>query len=208
MHIFNRTWKARAGKAVAAAGAAINIAEKASAIGGQDIFAWRTAFGRPIGTMSWSMRADSQAQLLGIGEKLEADPTFMELQLGLAELFEGDMVDRLATVVSGTPSSTPARYVATVEATMTAGRYGDAIAFGVSMQEFIHNELGLTSIFATDTYGGFADVIWLTGADSAADLDRLNEFQMTNTEYHERVNSAADLFVDGSGVQGLIEKIN
>jgi hypothetical protein len=208
MYLFSRNYKAQAGKAVEAATAAVTIADKGSTITGHPIYVWRTAFGAPIGTLSWSMRLESQAQLIELGEKLEADPTFVEMQLGLAESFEGDMVDRLVSVVSGTPAPTPPTYIATVEASMAEGKYAEAIAFGVSMQEFIASELGLTTMFGAETYGGFASVVWLTGAQTAADLDRLNEFQMTNADYHERVNSAAGLFVESSGQQGLIEKIN
>ena len=57
-------------------------------------------------------------------------------------------------------------------------------------------------------YGGFADVSWVLGMETGADMDRFADWQATDTGYQDRVASAADLFVEGSGETSLVEKIN
>ena len=82
------------------------------------------------------------------------------------------------------------------------------MAFGVKAQEFVANASGLTTMFGTAIYGAFGTVGWLTGADTLAELDALVQMQMTNAEYHMLVAEAAPLFIAGSGINTLIEKLN
>lgn len=46
------------------------------------------------------------------------------------------------------------------------------------------------------------------GLDSLGDVDRFEDWQMGDAGYQERVHSAAGLFVENSGTNSLIEKIN
>lgn len=66
----------------------------------------------------------------------------------------------------------------------------------------------MPNAFLSGVYGAFGTVAWITGADSMSDLDAVVDMQMTNTDFHELVNEAGSLFLPGSGMGGLIEKIN
>ncbi|MDJ0769233.1 MAG: hypothetical protein QNJ12_10580 [Ilumatobacter sp.] len=208
MYLFNRARRAHPSKLLEAMGSAVEIAGKVNQITGLEISVWSVRFGRPAGTIMWSARLDSQAQLFEANEKMMADATYMDMVMSMNELYEGTAEDRMASVISGAPAEAPSKYVVTMEATMANGKYAEAIEFGVAMQEFGHSELDAPNMFAAATYGGFADVVWLTGFDTPEQLDAGHEWQMTNPEFHERVKGAAGLFVEGSGAQGLIERIN
>lgn len=208
MYLFSRARQAKADKFFEAVPGAVEIAAKVTQITDLEIYVWQTRFGAPVGTITWSCRLESQAQLMEATEKMMADATYVDMALALGEHYEGSAADQLVRVIAGTPSPQPPKFIQMTTATMANGKYAEAMAWGVEMQEFVANELGTTSMFGKPTYGGFADVGWLLGAESAAQLDEFSAWEMSNTEYHERIQAAGGLFVEGSGQQGLIEKIN
>lgn len=207
MYIFSRTRQARSDKILEATAAGVEIAGKVSTITGHDIHCWAVRFGQPMGTMMWSVRIDSQADLYDATAKMTADSSYIDMAMGMNEYFEGNAHDRLGRLVSGTPSEEPARFIGITEASMAAGKYAEAMAFGVDMQEFVADQLGVATVFAKDVYGGFADVLWLTAADSMEQVDSQADWQMSNAEYLEKVAAADGLFIDGSGHNGLIERL-
>ncbi len=208
MYLFSRTRTARADKVLEAMPHAVEIASKVTQITGLDIFVWNYRFGQPVGTMMWSCRLDSQSQLFEATEKLAADATYVDMVLGLSDLFEGPSVDQMMHVVSANPGETPAKYIQFNTAKMAAGKYAQAIEFGVKLQQYAAESLDRPTFFVSAAYGGFGDVGWLTGSNTLAELDAGAEWQQTDAGFHEMVTSAADLFVEGSGEQLLIERIN
>lgn len=51
-------------------------------------------------------------------------------------------------------------------------------------------------------------VSWITGMDTEADIDAFDDWQMSDSGYHEIVAETAGSFVENSGHTSLIEKIN
>ncbi len=207
MYIFSRTRTAKGDRMLEALPAAVEIAGKAAAVSGLDVHAWNVRFGQPMGTIMWSVRLDSQAQFFEATEKMSVDASYMDMAMSLGDLFEGPTTDQLVRLVSGTPSESPAKYISTTQAVMTNGRYADAIAFGVGMQGFVNEALGHPTVFGAATYGGFADVLWLTSADSMDEVDTAADWLATDADYLERVQAAGGLFVEGSGQNGLLERM-
>ena len=91
--------------------------------------------------------------------------TFFEDAEIAAPIFEIQLTARQ----KGTPSEAPKRYLAITEASMAEGKYREAMAWGAEMQAFVAEQSGLVSVFGAATYGGFADLVWLLGADSMAE---------------------------------------
>jgi hypothetical protein len=207
MYIFSRTRQARPDKVLDAIPSAIEIAQKVTTITGMEVHVWSVRFGQPTGTIMWSARIDSQAELFESTEKMMADATYLDMAMSLADQFEGPATDQLVRIVSGTPSEAPAKFISTTQAVMANGNYAKAIEFGVKMQEFVAKSLDQPTVFGTATYGGFADVIWLTGADSMAEVDAGTDWQNSDADYHKLVESAGGLFVEGSGQNGLLERL-
>ena len=111
-------------------------------------------------------------------------------------------------VVAGTPAPTPAKYYIATTATMANGKYRDAIAWGVGMQEYVSDALDAPGLFGTTAYGGFAEVGWLLGHDTMTSVDEAAAWEATAEEYHERLDGGAELFIPGSGHQRLLERLN
>lgn len=207
MYIFSRTRCARPDRMLDALPSAVEIAGKVTAITGMDVHVWNVRFGQPMGTIMWSVRLDSQAQLFEATEKMMVDATYLDMSMSLAELFQGPTTDQLVRIVSGTPTEAPAKFISSTQAVMANGKYAEAMAFGVEMQEFVGKALGHPTVFGAATYGGFADVLWLLGADSMADVDAASDWEATDSEYQKRILSGGGLFVDGSGQNGLLERL-
>ncbi len=207
MYIFNRTRTVKPGKVMEAGPAAVAIAGSVKKLTGLDVYVWNTVFGAPAGTMSWSVRLDSQAQLMEATEKMVADQGYLEEVLALNDLFHGDTTDNMVRVISGTPAETPGKYVAITQATMANGMYDQAIAWGMEMQAFVAAETGLGSMFGMAMYAGFADLGWLLSAASAAELDKFDDWRMTSADYQKRIHDAAGLFIEGSGSNSLIQRV-
>lgn len=208
MYMFSRTRRAVTARLPEAIEAGARAAEKVTEVTGNDIHLWAVRFGRPLGTLMWSTRLESQAELMAANEKMAVDPGYLEMAASFGDLFEGEGEDRLVRLVSGTPSPAPKRYLAITEASMAEGKYREAMAWGAEMQAFVAEQSGLVSVFGAATYGGFADLVWLLGADSMEELDRFDDWRMATAEYHDRIHAATGLFVESSGQNGLIEKLN
>jgi hypothetical protein len=208
MYIFNRRRQAKSERLLEALPAAVEIAKKVTDITGHEVHVWNSRFGAPVGTIMWSVRIDSQEELFKATEKITVDATYVDMAMALAEQYEGPAQDRLGRIISGTPTESPSKYVAVTEAVMAAGRYADAVEFGVGMQEYLASELGVSTMFGTSSYDNFGLVTWLMGCDTLAEIDAAADWTMTNTGYQDRVKSAQGLFLDGSGHRGLIERLS
>ncbi len=208
MYIFNRTRQARSSRMLEAIAGGIEAADKVKQITGLDLWVWAVRFGAPVGTITWSTRIESQTDIKIAMEKTIADAAYMDLVQGLDEHFEGQTVDSLGRLVSGTPREEPSQLYTVTMAKMTAGRYREAIEFAIGMQEFMEAELGRPTAFLTSEYGGFSDVAWLMGHDSMDEVEAASQWVATSEEYHERVHAATGLFIDGSGETRLIERLN
>ena len=90
---------------------------------------------------------------------------------------------------------------------MLNGKQAEAVEFGIKTAEYIGKSLGTQSAFTKASYGGFNDVTWLIAFDSEADVDAFDDWQMSDSGYHDIVANAGDLFVENSGHTSLIEKI-
>jgi len=208
MYIFSRTAALNPHRLIEATGAAIEVGAMVTGITGNPVSVFATRYGQPTNTIGWSVRVESQAQLQADFEKLTVNEGYLQWVTAHAELFDGAPTDQLSTVVSSTLASAPKRFYALVTGTAANGKMADAVSFGVRAQQFVAEATGLATAFMTSVYGAFGQVGWLTGADSASDLDALAQMQMTNADYHKLVAEAGPLFIEGSGLNGLIEKLN
>lgn len=208
MYLFNRTAKFKGEHAAAGAAFAVEVAAVASKITGHPIAVFQAAFGAPLGTIMWTVRHQSHAELGDAMTKLLSDATYNQMVLDNAHLFEGDIVDSFNNVVSSTLDATVRPYYALVLATAANGKMAEAVAFGVKAQAHVAKATGLPTAFSTNVYGAFGAVSWITGADSMADLDKIAAMQATDAGYHAIIQESGPLFIPGSGLNGLIVKIN
>jgi hypothetical protein len=188
--------------------AAVAVAGSVKRITGHDVNVFAGRFGAPLGSVMWSVRVDSHAELQEMTDKLAADPGYLEEIQSMNGLFMTPAEDRLARFVTEPVDAATSKYYALTRATMAAGHYSQAIDFGVRVANYIGGKLGTQTAFLKPTYGGFADVTWVTACDSMEAVDKLTDFQMSDSGYQKFVDEAGPLFVESSGVNSLIEKLN
>jgi len=207
MYIFNRVATLDRNRIFEGTAAAVEVAAKVTEITGMAVSVYGSRFGQPLNTIGWTARVDSQAELQAVTDKLMASEDYVSWIGSHSTLFETAPVDQLSTVVSASLAGAPKRFYSLLTALAANGRMGDAVAFGVRAQQFVAEVTGLATAFLVANYGPFGGVAWLTGADSADELDALATAQMANADYHALVAEAGPLFIPGSGVTSLIEKV-
>jgi hypothetical protein len=207
MYLFSRNAKAAPGKVFEATAAAVEIGQKASAASGLDIQTWSHRFGQPIGSISWTCRVESHAEFHAATEKMLADSGYVEMQQAIAELLDEGEGDAMLNMVAGVPSDTPAKFYTTTRATITQGKLGAAMQWGAEITDYVLNGVGRSGAFFASAYGGFSDVAWLIGHDTIEQVDELAAWQASDAEYVKRVDDAGQMFIPGSGQNGLVERI-
>jgi hypothetical protein len=208
MYIFSRSTIATLGRQFDAIPAAVGVAQKVTQVTGHEVTVFTARFGAPQGSVMWSARTESMTELQGITDKLMADAGYLEMLESMNGLFMAPAEDRLSRVLTAPIEGATSKYYGITRAAMADGKQADAIAFGVKTAEYIGKSLGTMSAFTKSAYGGFNDVSWIVAFDSEADVDAFDDWQMTDSGYHDIVSEAAGLFVETSGYTTLIERIS
>jgi hypothetical protein len=207
MYLFSRSTIAALGRQFDAIPAALEVAEMVGKITGRDVNVFTVRFGAPMGTIMWTTRAESLAEMQELTDKLMADAGYLEKVESMNGLFMAPAEDRFARIITG-PGEATSKYYGITRASMITGKFADAMALGVEAAEHIGQSTKRPSAFLKAAYGGFADVTWVTGFDSMDEVDAFDEWQMSDSGYHSIVERAGDLFVESSGHTSLIEKLN
>lgn len=208
MYIFSRSTIATLGRQFDAIPAAVGIAQLVTKVTGHEVNVFTARFGAPQGSVMWSARTESMVELQGITDKLMADGGYLEMLESMNGLFMAPAEDRLSRVLTAPIEGATSKYYGITRAAMANGKQADAVAFGIRAAEYIGTSLGTMAAFTKSGYGGFNDVSWIVAFDSEADVDAFDDWQMTDSGYHDIVNDAGELFVESSGHTTLIERIS
>lgn len=187
---------------------AVEIAEKVTSVMGVLLGVYGVRFGAPLGSVMWTLRAESEAELADRSAKLIADPGYQEMIAKGIGLFAGPPTDSVSTVVSSTLTPTPKRIYAVTRAVMANGKLRQAMEFGVRVQGYLTTASGLSTAFLSSRYGEYGGVGWLLGADTMAEIDAANALEASDEKFQALLDEAGGLFVEGSGHNSLIEKLN
>jgi hypothetical protein len=176
---------------------------------GREIALWSVNFGAPLGTMIYTARVEGLADLQSIAANLLEDPAYHAKLAAGAELSGGPAVDGMATPIHGELGDPPP--VGTVAlvttAVMAAGKYAEAIGWGVEIAQLVESVTGNPVLFMLDEYGTFGQVTWIGGAVDAAAADAANAKISADAAYLAKLNDAAGLFVEGSGHRAMVTRV-
>ena len=207
MLIFARQATLANGQQLAGTTFAVEIAAQASAITGAPISVYQSVFGLPLGTILWTERLESQAEFGAQTAKLMANAAYVSAVDKAGQLFAPGAEDLLINVVS-TSLNAPKPIVITTTATLANGKFEQSMEFGVTVQQHLAKTTGFGTTFATDVFGTYGGVRWMTGVDTMAEVDTFQQALGTDTALLALISSAAELFVPGSGRNGLLRRIN
>ena len=207
MYIFSRSAVIAPGKIAPAMTFAIEVAAKVTSITGIPVSTYTTTFGAPLGTVLWSARYDSQAQSADVAAKLGVDAGYAAFTEQAPALFGPVWTDGFTEIVSTTMAG-PAAVVAVTMATAANGKIAEAMELGVAIQEAVAKATGLGTAFCADVYGAYGGVRWLIGGASMADMDAGRAAMNADPAFQTLIGKAGEVYLAGSGQNGLITKIN
>lgn len=166
-----------------------------------DVSLWATSFGYPLGTMAWTTMVESQAQLAAGTSSLLADPGYLDLIDGAADLVSTPGEDRLGELIYGTPTE-PGTVGAIAQVTTAAAvvdQMASAIGFAVDIAQHIEGVTGTPIFVLTNLYGAMGGVTWISVQPDIEAVDMARAKMQTDSSYLDRVAKTKGLFIPGSG---------
>ena len=172
-----------------------------------DVSVWGFLFGQPVGTVGWSMMIDDLALYLDASAELNASTAYMDKVNSAGDVFAGPAEDMLREVIhtAGEPPET-FDYVGSTIAVIDED-YSKALGWSVEMADLAASVTGRATMLLRNVYGPFGGVQWLSGYADSAQVAAANAAIRDSSEYLERLDAAEDLFVSGSGLQGLLRRM-
>lgn len=166
-----------------------------------DVSLWASNFGYPLGTMAWTSMVESQSQLAAGTASLLADPGYLDLIEGAADLVTTPGQDQLAELIYGTPTE-PGGIGAIAQvttATAIVDQMASAIGFAVDIAQHIEGVTGTPIFVLTSLYGGMGGVSWISVQPDMEAVDMARAKMQTDSSYLDRVTKTKGLFIPGSG---------
>ncbi|MGI9602098.1 MAG: hypothetical protein ACR2QE_09450 [Acidimicrobiales bacterium] len=167
---------------------------------------WSSSMGNPVGSMAWSARVDSHAQLDAVTQSLQTNDAYMDLADQGQQYISEPGEDFLRQFVTE-PGAEPPQVAMITTAVAANGKMAEAIEFGVGMAEHVTKATGHPLALLTDAYGTFGSLTWINGFPDMAAVDSAQDALMADEEYLNRIVKAGDLFVEGSGQRSLAQRI-
>ena len=181
------------------------VAEKT----GRDIALWAAMFGAPIGTMFYTVRVDGLADLQAATASFVDDDEYHAKLTAGGTFLGAPAEDSIATPLFGELGDAPpvGSFAQVTSAVISAGKYKDAFTWGVEIAGYTAELTGLPAMFLAGQFGAFGNVTWVGGAPDLATVDRSMATVNSDAGYLERLGAAKELFVEGSGQQGLLTRV-
>ena len=177
-----------------------------------DVTCWAALYGHPVGTVAWSAVVESRTQMMTLGAKLAAEPSYAALLSRAADWLRTPGQDNFRRPLNPatTPPSGPPPIGAVAQVTTavaTAGRLMDAMAWGLDMAAYTASVSELPVTFFSDVYGQFGGVAWIGIQPDMAAVDATDVRLNGDAGYMERIGKLGDLFVANSGNVALMTRI-
>ena len=207
MYLFRRTRTANPSHLGDALQWAPEVAKCASTVAGLTVSPWASVYGVPQGTLHWTCRVDSQAELDVITKKLAADPAYQKIVAAGSAFFSGPSDDTLMQFVdmAGVPNS--AKYASVVRAQCAPGRIADAMSWGVDINQHVAKLTNLPASMVRTMYGPWAELGWILLADDLSQFDHAEVATSGDPSYLERIDNGGELFIASSATQVLLRSL-
>jgi hypothetical protein len=161
-----------------------------------------------FGTVSWAMWAESLAEIMDAGDKLATSSDWQKLIARGDDLFEGPVVDGLASLVHGTPdlSAGPPDYVGVATAVAAQGRLSDAIGAGIEIADQVTKTTGQNTLFMVNSTGLYGGVAWITPSANISEVDAGEAALMADPEWLKLIDRVGTDFGPGAA-QAIFRRI-
>jgi len=200
MYLFTRSWRLdpeHLGKALEWVGEVTELDRK---ITGKPIDAWGAALSPELGTVVWSVWAETIAELQETGDKLNADAAFLKAVEKGSHYFDGPAQDGLAALVHGEVNldDNSFEYVGVATATLANGRLQDGMTAGIEIAEHVSKVTGDNTLFLVNSTGIFGGVAWVTPMADAAAVDAGEAALMADANWLALLDRVGSVFNPGA----------
>ena len=200
MYLFSRSRRVDPGEFMEAMEWTINVTETVNRITGREIEAW-TAFASPeLGTIVWSMWAESMVDIETVGDKLVADSEYVKLVKKGSDHFEGPVTDGLMSLIYGAPDpdAPRANYVGVATATAANGRVGDAVAGAIAIADKATAITGHTTMVAIGATGPFGGIAWMTLVPDLATMEAGEAAMLADSTWLATIDEHGTAYAPGA----------
>lgn len=177
---------------------------------GREWWSWAVLAGRPFGTQLLSTRVDSFAAMVEGQMKLAGSADWAALSGSASGVLAHPAETYLAEVIAVTGEPGPPKQFTTVtRATMAGGDFAGTIAWSTQVMEHGTKVTGNGGTVALSAAGRFFEVVWISGADTAEEVDSGNQALNGDEDYTSMISEAgaAGMFVDGSVERMMLVKM-
>jgi hypothetical protein len=208
MYLFTRSRRIRAGSILAGVDWSVAATDLVRKTTGREVNGWMSVLSPEFGTVTWSMWAESMADVIEAGDKLATSATWNDLLQRGDEHFEGAVVDGLANLLHGAPDTAgdPPEYVNVVTASATQGRLADAITAGVSLAEHASKVTGTPTMFLANATGLFGGVAWISPGADIATADAARVALVSDPDWLPLIDKVGTAFAPGAA-QAMFRRI-
>ena len=203
MYLFGRSRSIAPGHAREAMASAVEAGSRAAQLIGLPVYTWTTLFSPGVGTVLWSARVSSLAELETAADKYGADEATMEWTEQNNHLYEGPTNDTLTEVLHGAPSGEPGPWVSIVQAQWAPGKAGEAMAVGVEIVDTFTSLTGRSPLFGRSLTGPFAGVGWITSFPDLGALEADNGAMAGDADWQDLMNRASTCYQPGAATMLL-----
>jgi hypothetical protein len=187
---------------------ATDMRDHVASVTGRDIALWTAMFGAPLGSFAYTMRIAGLADLDALGQTLNADAEY-HTKLAAGAAFSGaPSEDSLARPLHGElGDSPPVGAVASVTTASMAGRYVDAVTWGVDVARHVESLTGSPVMVLANEFGPFGGITWIGVSPDAAAADAAADAVNADAAYVAKLEAADGLFVPGSGHRSMLVRV-
>lgn len=201
MYLFTRNTRLVGGNGVAGLEWAVAITGKVTEVTGHDVQLWATTYSPGFGGITWTAWFDDLVALETLGDKLQSEPAFAELQSKGAKFTDLSLNDAVYQPVYGAPDpSRQVQYVGAVSGVIAAGNYARALGAGVEIAKAAEKITGLPTTFASALTGAYGSVGFLTGYETIAALEKAQTALASDASWIKLVDSTKGCFVEDPAI--------
>lgn len=201
MYLFTRRSRLSGGHGTAGLEWATAVCAKVAEVTDQEVQLWATVYSAGFGTISWTTWLADLPSLESVGDRLAADAGYNSLTNQGPEFLEGGLDDSLLQVLHGLPDpDRDVRYVGGIQAVIAGGQATRAMASGVELAMTATSITGLPTMFLRALTGPYGSVGWLTGYESAAEMESADHALATDPGWIKTVDATEGCFVEDPSV--------
>jgi len=177
---------------------------------GKQWWSWAVLAGRPFGTQLLSTRADGFADMVNSQMQLMGSEAWTALSSGANGVLAHAAETYLAEIIAmtGEPGE-PKQFTTVTRATMGGNDMAATVGWSVAAMEHITKITGHGGTVATTAAGSLFQVFWMSGCDTAEELDAMTQTMNSDADYQGMIAQAGadDLFLDGSVERMVLVKM-